>query len=248
MSLVVTCPHCGTVFIMVREQLEASNGRVRCGHCMEVFDAQAQLTQLDDLDREQRADHAQNEFIPSSQPQAQHDALSFVQQANKKQFWSNPSIRILLVMLAIALPALLTIQLIHTEHTRLTRLMPSAIPIVQKVCGVWACTASLRRQIDGWLIENSSFQKNGTTTFRLTATLKNTSQTTLLVPQLELNLLDRQDALLVRHVIAAEASDRTTLPSGEERTYNWLITPQSNSHIRLNMTDIIGYRLTLFYP
>jgi predicted Zn finger-like uncharacterized protein len=250
MSLVVTCPNCGTVFTMVREQLEASDGRVRCGHCMEVFDAQAQLTQLDDLDREHRADRAQNEFSPpsQSQAQAQHSDLSFVQQAKQVQFWSSPWIRVLLALVAIFLLVLLTTQLIRTEHTRLTRLIPSATPIVQKLCDLWPCALSARRQIDGWLIENSSFQKDGNAAFRLTATLKNTSQTTLLVPQLELNLLDNSDALLVRHVIAPDTSDSTILPSGAEHVYNWLITSQSNANIRLNMKDIVGYRLVLFYP
>ncbi len=246
MSMVVTCPNCGTVFTMVREQLEASDGRVRCGHCMEVFDAQAQLTQLDDLDREHRADHAQSEFTPPLQ--SQHNDLSFVQQAKKAQFWSSPWIRALLAMVAIVLLALLSIQLIHTENASLTRLMPSSAPIVQKICSVWPCTASGRRQIDGWLIENSSFQKDGNTAFRLTATLKNTSPIPLLVPQLELNLLDQSDSLLVRHVIAAATHNPTTLPSGAEHAYNWLITPQSNTNIRLNMKDIVGYRLVLFYP
>lgn len=248
MSLVVTCPNCGTVFTMVREQLEASDGRVRCGHCMVVFDAQAQLTQLDDLDREHRAGHVQSEFTPPLQSQAKHSNLSFVQQAKKTQFWSNPWIRALLVIIAIALLVLLAIQTIRSEHARLTRFMPSTALIVQKVCGVWPCTASSRRQIDGWLIENSSFQKEGNTSFRLTATLKNTSPATLIVPQLELNLLDSNDALLVRHVIAVDANDSTTLPSGVERSHNWLITPQTGTNIRLNMKDIVGYRLVLFYP
>ncbi len=248
MSLVVTCPNCGTVFTMVREQLEASDGRVRCGHCMEVFDAQVQLTQLDDLDREHRADHAQSEFTPPLQSQTPLSDLSFVQQAKKTQFWANPGVRVLLALIAIFLLVLLTIQLVRTEHARLARLMPSTAPIVQKLCDVWSCARSARRQIDGWLIENSSFQKDGNAAFRLTATLKNTSQTTLTVPQLELNLLDNSDALLVRHVIAADASDSTTLPSGAEHTYNWLITSQSGTNIRLNMKDIVGYRLVLFYP
>lgn len=248
MSLVVTCPNCGTVFTMVREQLDASDGRVRCGHCMEVFDAQAQLTQLVDLDREHRVDHAQSEFTSPSQSQAKHHDLSFVKQAKKTQFWSSPWIRMLLVVVAIVLLVQLTIQIIRTEHARLIRLMPSSAPMVQKLCEVWPCTSSARRLVDGWLIENSSFQKEGNTAFRLTATLKNTSQSTLLIPQLELNLLDSNAALLVRHVIAADAKDSTTLPSGVERTYNWLITPQSGTNIRLNMKDIAGYRLVLFYP
>ena len=248
MSLVVTCPNCSTMFTMVREQLEASDGRVRCGHCMEVFDAQAQLTQADDLDHEHRLDRGQSEFTPPSQSQAQHPDLSFVQQSKKTQFWSSPWIQMLLVLVSLILLVLLTMQLIRTEHTRLISLMPSTAPMVQKLCDLLPCTSSARRLVDGWLIENSSFQKEGNTAFRLTATLKNTSQTTLLVPQLELNLLDKNAALLVRHVIAADASYSTTMPSGVEHTYNWLITPQTNTNIRLAMKDIVGYRLVLFYP
>jgi predicted Zn finger-like uncharacterized protein len=47
MSLVTTCPSCGTVFRIVREQLDASSGWVRCGHCMDVFDAKSQFSDLE---------------------------------------------------------------------------------------------------------------------------------------------------------------------------------------------------------
>ena len=43
MSLITRCPACSTLFRVVPDQLRISAGWVRCGHCAEVFDAQAHL-------------------------------------------------------------------------------------------------------------------------------------------------------------------------------------------------------------
>ncbi|HEX2545312.1 MAG TPA: zinc-ribbon domain-containing protein, partial [Ramlibacter sp.] len=43
MSLITSCPNCGTMFRVVADQLKISEGWVRCGHCSEVFDATAHL-------------------------------------------------------------------------------------------------------------------------------------------------------------------------------------------------------------
>ncbi len=45
MSLITSCPACGTMFRVVPDQLKISEGWVRCGHCAEVFDATAHLAQ-----------------------------------------------------------------------------------------------------------------------------------------------------------------------------------------------------------
>jgi len=44
MSLITSCPACGTMFRVVPDQLKISEGWVRCGHCSEVFDAAAHLS------------------------------------------------------------------------------------------------------------------------------------------------------------------------------------------------------------
>ena len=44
MSLITQCPACGTLFKVVADQLKISEGWVRCGQCREVFDANAQIT------------------------------------------------------------------------------------------------------------------------------------------------------------------------------------------------------------
>jgi hypothetical protein len=232
---------------MVREQLEASDGHVRCGHCMEVFDAQVQLSHLSNLDAEHMLNDVPSQLSSSLQIETSHTDLSFIQQAKKKQFWSSPFMRAVLIMMTGLLISLLTLQLARNERERLSQWSPSLAPALQKLCDMLPCALQGRRLVDGWLIESSSFQKEGGDSFRLTATLKNTSLTSLLVPQLELTLLDNNDALLVRHVITLEANASTTLPSNVERTYNWLIKPQSNTSIRLNFKDIVGYRLAIFY-
>jgi predicted Zn finger-like uncharacterized protein len=48
MSLVTSCPACGTMFRVVPDQLKISEGWVRCGHCAEVFDATAHLVEYEE--------------------------------------------------------------------------------------------------------------------------------------------------------------------------------------------------------
>lgn len=44
MSMITSCAACGTMFRVVPDQLKISEGWVRCGHCAEVFDASANLS------------------------------------------------------------------------------------------------------------------------------------------------------------------------------------------------------------
>ena len=39
MALATRCPHCETVFRLDPHLLAPHDGRVRCGHCQEIFDA-----------------------------------------------------------------------------------------------------------------------------------------------------------------------------------------------------------------
>jgi predicted Zn finger-like uncharacterized protein len=50
MSLITSCPACGTMFRVVPDQLKISEGWVRCGHCAEVFDATANLVDAPELE------------------------------------------------------------------------------------------------------------------------------------------------------------------------------------------------------
>src|SRR3954467_4650322 len=55
MSLITSCPACGTMFRVVPDQLKISEGWVRCGHCTEVFDATAHMVDESALEQARRA-------------------------------------------------------------------------------------------------------------------------------------------------------------------------------------------------
>jgi hypothetical protein len=113
---------------------------------------------------------------------------------------------------------------------------------VNTLCAGLTCAPLKRLQIEGWRIESSNFQKDGSDTFRLTLQIKNSLGTSLLVPQLELSLLDIGEALLVRRTLPLSGKDES-VSGGEERSYSFSITPQADLTAK-----IIGYRLFLFYP
>jgi len=48
MPLVTTCPHCGTSFRIVADQLKLRGGLVRCGSCLAVFSGLEKMTRVDD--------------------------------------------------------------------------------------------------------------------------------------------------------------------------------------------------------
>ena len=48
MSSITNCPACETQFVVTEEQLHQHNGKVRCGNCLNVFDATQHIVQLND--------------------------------------------------------------------------------------------------------------------------------------------------------------------------------------------------------
>ena len=73
MSLITSCPACGTMFRVVPDQLKISEGWVRCGHCSEVFDATAHLgdeSELGPLADAQSTRSAPLEQMPADPPVA----------------------------------------------------------------------------------------------------------------------------------------------------------------------------------
>lgn len=66
MSLITSCPACGTMFRVVPDQLKISEGWVRCGHCGEVFDASAHLRDESELELSR---FPQEPAVPAVQPE-----------------------------------------------------------------------------------------------------------------------------------------------------------------------------------
>ena len=52
MSSITNCPVCQTQFVVTDEQLSQYNGKVRCGNCLNVFDATVQSIELEETQTE----------------------------------------------------------------------------------------------------------------------------------------------------------------------------------------------------
>lgn len=74
MALVVRCPICGCIYQVTPEDLEADNGRLRCGICQTRFDASETLRKVDDdvldglLNRRGSAPEPRAAETPAAQP------------------------------------------------------------------------------------------------------------------------------------------------------------------------------------
>ncbi|HEX7890121.1 MAG TPA: DUF3426 domain-containing protein [Ramlibacter sp.] len=68
MSMITSCPACGTMFRVVPDQLKISEGWVRCGHCAEVFDATAHLSDESILEMPPLAEPIRQAKPPAAPP------------------------------------------------------------------------------------------------------------------------------------------------------------------------------------
>lgn len=55
MRAITNCPACQTQFFVTEEQLNQHNGKVRCGHCLHVFDAKQQIVESDSPSKDDAA-------------------------------------------------------------------------------------------------------------------------------------------------------------------------------------------------
>ena len=50
MSNITLCPNCQTQFVVTKKQLKQYQGKVRCGHCLHVFDATLHMVEALPMD------------------------------------------------------------------------------------------------------------------------------------------------------------------------------------------------------
>ncbi len=74
MDLFTRCSHCNTAFRVTTRDLQASSGRVRCGHCHKVFDGFASLTAQPPADADEAAG-VENVKVHEPPAPAQHDMV-----------------------------------------------------------------------------------------------------------------------------------------------------------------------------
>lgn len=186
----------------------------------------------------------------SSEPPVSEEALlpaepSFVRQAKRRAFWQSRGVRATLALATLLLGLVLLGQLTLHHRNRLAAQYPSMAPLLAGLCQPVGCEIGPVRQIESVVIDSSSLVRRLGSFYAFDFVLKNSAQTAVAVPALELSLTDTRDAVIVRRVFLPEE-----LPGSPA-----LVPAQGNLSLslRLSIADqgvssMSGYRALAFYP
>lgn len=180
------------------------------------------------------------------EPEANAAVPSFLQKNQEDTVWRKPLMRATLALLSLVLLFGLLGQMVLHERDRVAALAPGLRPVLLAVCVPLNCVLSPLRRIESIVIDSSSFTRVQGDAYRLIFTVKNTADTPLAVPAVELTLTDLTDQPVVRRVLLpAELGIRT--PSLAAGTV-WPITLPLAVKDVVRPDQISGYRLLTFYP
>lgn len=269
MSLVTRCPHCGTAFRVMPDQLSAKGGQVRCGRCTAVFDgvsclvvdpapswpalpqalaepephAPPAVAVEPDAPVRPRAAPQPRAAIPGSTPSAEPAFLARPKAGSRD--------RVAWALLSVIAAAALVAQATLHFRTELGVLMPGLRPALSGVCSLLGCEINLPRRPDLMSIESSELQAGAQrdAVIVLSAVLRNRAPFAQEFPHLELTLTDHGERPLARRVLipADYVRDRSAtepisqgIAAGAEFV---LRVPIDARRVAAS-----GYRLYLFYP
>lgn len=179
--------------------------------------------------------------------------LSFVRKAQRKAFWHQPVVKVALATFATALAVVLGGQLILQHRDQIAVLEPRSVAVLQALCRPVGCGIKPLRRIEALVIDSASFTKLDSNSFRLGFVLKNTSDTPLEAPLLELTLSDNQDKTVLRRVLSPaqfglRAGDLLPVHSETSGSVNLAVVPDSNRENTVSAAMVEGYRVLVFYP
>jgi predicted Zn finger-like uncharacterized protein len=253
MSLATRCPVCGTAFRVLRDQLAAHGGKVRCGKCATVFDGIAGLVeegserlaldpspQLGLFDPSRRSPPAP----PGTQADAPLPDFMVEDEVPRGRIWLW-SLAALVTVLALAA------QAAHRYRAELAVLAPATRAPLEAACRALRCEIALPRRPDLMSIESSDLQADARREglIVLNAVLRNRARFPQDYPALELTLTDEGDRPLIRRVL----HPRDYLePVRAQQLLLQGIAPGGDAPLRVfldaSRTRATGYRLYLFYP
>ncbi|HZV62965.1 MAG TPA: zinc-ribbon and DUF3426 domain-containing protein [Methylophilaceae bacterium] len=244
MSLITSCPQCLTNFRVTQEQLAASNGKVRCGKCQQVFDALSRLG-------EAPKDRVEEQLVPSPKP-ADSSPKFVADTAPLEAKLTIPRSKLLfprwLPRLLIGILLLLAaLQSIYYLRTAIAAQWPVLRPALVAACELINCTVGLPQRTELLTIDDSDMQVDAERegVIHLSATLINNAPFTQAYPLLEITFTDAYDKPVVRRALKADEY----LPSTQTQQG---IPPGESIQIRLALTAgdeaVAGYRLFVTYP
>lgn len=176
---------------------------------------------------------------------AKPEPPSFVKQARKRAFWAAPPMRAGLWLAILLLAAGLIGQWLVSQRDWLAARHPSLQPVLATLCQPLGCRIEPYRLLKAITIDGSGFNRIDATRFRLSLSLRNSSDLPVATPDVELTLADGTDQVLVRRILRPQdlGAPASLAPHGSfdgERTLT--VSAQARPDA------IANYRVVAFYP
>jgi len=243
MSMVTSCPQCLTAFRVTEHELDAKDGKVRCGKCQHVFNALSRLAKADPRSSKREATALQPPPPPKpffTDTASLDSKLASPRTRFKFSRWLSALLVCLLILLAL-------LQAVFYLRTPIAAQWPMLRPHLVAICAVVQCTVDLPQQAELLTIDDSDMLEDAERegVVHLSATLVNNASFTQAYPLLEITLTDAYDRPVVRRAVSAGGY----LPTGLQMQDG--IAPGESVQIRLTLTvageSVAGYRLFVGY-
>ena len=264
MRAVTHCPACQTEFFVTDEQLNKHNGQVRCGQCLHVFDARAEIVESTDAAPEDSSNlenvtatsiEAPSESISPAKPTEEdfigdYQLSNFDDLADKSKLKSSKKRKprpLLWAFLILILAIVALAQSIYFLRSEIAIYYPNLKPYLVKACMPLRCTIELPKKIEFIIIDDSDIQEDADYKglMRLSSTLINQANFNQAYPKLELTLTDVEDKPKLRRIF----TPKEYLP--EHADISKGLAPGEEVKIRLAMTtqgeSVAGYRVYVSY-
>lgn len=271
MSELTCCPNCKICFRVTAEQLLAHQGDVRCGHCLQVFNAQqhlqhdsepvvASLNEQHIEEPESPSPSADTTALPwqeAADPHKEHTldlADETVDEVPSSFARSTPpasssSQQPWVWMIAcVVLLLVLLLQSVYHFRLQLLSYYPHSKPLLTDFCAVLGCDIPLPRHRELMSIESSSLQADPDEKQYMTlrALLRNRASYKQALPQLQLNLNNTQEQTLARRWFSPDEY----LPPEQQHLQGLPSNHEVQIELKLDVDHLqpSGYNLTLYYP
>jgi len=271
MDLYTRCANCNTTFRVTTQQLQASGGQVRCGHCDTIFDAFATLS----VQEPSQAAHqpsalfvqspspSQDAVVADSIGQQAFSGQSVAQKAKTQTSRPDPAASLYewefrmpesprRTLLWTALVSLLSIafvlQAAHAFRTEVTMLLPQARSYYLWLCESLQCTIGLPKMSNYLHIEASDLKvvdPSHPNEIQLLLSVRNRAPIEVAYPSFELTLTNPLDQAVARRVFLPAEYLPSTAQSGGLKAGTEL---PIQLYLDTGSLRAAGYRLYLFYP
>ena len=271
MTNVTNCPNCQTQFIVTDEQLGQYNGKVRCGHCLHVFDATKELVDVNVTDEnesdntdlatisdehEVQVANAQEQESSQISDEASNivnqafmkdSQASYFEQIDNKTQRKSRLYKWLMVLFAVLLFVAAIAQSIYFWRSDISVYYPKLKPVLAQVCEKLGCSINLPKKIEFIIIDDSDMQEDADHEglIHFSSTLINQAGFIQTYPNIELTLTDIEDKPKLRRIFTPSEylPEHTDIASG--------LPAGAEIKVKLALTaqgeSVAGYRISVNY-